>query len=558
VVEIPADLKENLVVTQTLTISPKPIEVGADLAKIYEINPIYFDVNKNDIRPDAAIELDKIIAIMNENPGLVIELGAHTDCRGNAAYNRSLSDRRAKASAAYIKARISNPNRITGKGYGESQLLNDCACEGNVVSTCSDEEHQENRRTEFKVVAFKEQVVKKTNNVKSEVTETEQAEIESIVEEVTETEQVEIEEIVEEVTETEQPAIESIVEEVTETEQPAIEEMLEESAVQEELQVIGSQKLEVGADLAKIYEIQPIYFDVNKNDIRPDAAIELDKIIAIMNDNPGLKIELGSHTDCRGNSNYNRYLSDRRAKASAAYIKERISNPKRITAKGYGELQLLNDCGCEGDSVSTCSEEEHQLNRRTEFKVVAFEEKVPKTTKNEKSVLKDLQPVKEAAPSEIKESEPVLISDKTTRKKQSGTQVNYPAGFEEGADLMKLLEINSIYFDLDRTKIRPDAALELDKIVAVMKEYPRLKVQLVSHTDCRMTEAYNLNLSKNRAENSKLYLVRKGIRANRISTLGMGESSLAVDCPCEGEQESNCSEEQHQLNRRTECLIIKL
>jgi outer membrane protein OmpA-like peptidoglycan-associated protein len=73
-----------------------------------------------------------------------------------------------------------------------------------------------------------------------------------------------------------------------------------------------------------------------------------------------------------------------------------------------------------------------------------------------------------------------------------------------------------------------------------------------------MTEAYNLNLSKNRAENSKLYLVRKGIRANRISTLGMGESSLAVDCPCEGEQESNCSEEQHQLNRRTECLIIKL
>ena len=334
--------------------------------------------------------------------------------------------------------------------------------------------------------------------------------------------------------------------------------MLEEAAVQEELQVIGSQKLEVGADLAKIYEIQPIYFDVNKNDIRPDAAIELDKIIAIMNDNPGLKIELGSHTDCRGNSNYNRYLSDRRAKASAAYIKERISNPTRITGKGYGELQLLNDCGCEGDSVSTCSEEEHQLNRRTEFKVVAFEEQVPKTTKNEKSVLKDLQPVKEAAPSEIKESEPVLTSDKTTRKKQSGTQVNYPAGFEEGADLMKLLEINSIYFDLDRTKIRPDAALELDKIVAVMKEYPRLKVQLVSHTDCRMTEAYNLNLSKNRAENSKLYLVRKGIRANRISTLGMGESSLAVDCPCEGEQESICSEEQHQLNRRTECLIIKL
>jgi outer membrane protein OmpA-like peptidoglycan-associated protein len=186
--------------------------------------------------------------------------------------------------------------------------------------------------------------------------------------------------------------------------------------------------------------------------------------------------------------------------------------------------------------------------------VVAFKEQVVKNVKPE---------VKEIAPTETLET--AVVSDKTIGKqlinketKSKKNRGNYPPGFEVGADLIKLLEINSIYFDVDRTKIRPDAAIELDKIAEVMNQYPRLKVQLISHTDCRMTEAYNLNLSKNRAENSKLYLVRKGIRANRISTLGMGESSLAVNCPCEGEQESDCSEEQHQLNRRTECIIVKM
>lgn len=89
---------------------------------------------------------------MNENPSMVIELGSHTDCRGTAASNFSLSDKRAKSSAEYVKKKITNPNRIYEKGYGESQPVNDCRCEGGVKSTCSEEEHQKNRRTEFKVV----------------------------------------------------------------------------------------------------------------------------------------------------------------------------------------------------------------------------------------------------------------------------------------------------------------------------------------------------------------------------------------------------------------------
>lgn len=127
-------------------------EIGIDLAKTLNLKPIYFDLDKSNIRPDAQIELDKIVKIMNDNPTIEIELGSHTDCRSSIAYNLALSDRRAKSSAEYIQSRITNPERIYGKGYGESKLVNDCECEGKVKSKCSEEEHQENRRTEFRIV----------------------------------------------------------------------------------------------------------------------------------------------------------------------------------------------------------------------------------------------------------------------------------------------------------------------------------------------------------------------------------------------------------------------
>jgi outer membrane protein OmpA-like peptidoglycan-associated protein len=125
----------------------------SDLNQMVQINEIYFEFNKYKIRTEAAVELNKIVEIMNKYPEMVIELGSHTDCRGTKTYNMKLSDKRAKASAEYIKERISNPDRIYGKGYGESKLLNDCACEGNKLSTCSEEEHDVNRRTEFKVIS---------------------------------------------------------------------------------------------------------------------------------------------------------------------------------------------------------------------------------------------------------------------------------------------------------------------------------------------------------------------------------------------------------------------
>lgn len=139
-----------------------------------------------------------------------------------------------------------------------------------------------------------------------------------------------------------------------------------EGVFQVPIELLMLEKIEVGNDLSKVIDIKPIYFDLGKSIINPDASIELDKIVEIMNANPTMVIELRSHTDSRGSSESNMKLSDRRAKASAQYIKDRIVDPTRISGKGFGENKIVNECE---DGVN-CSEEQHQMNRRTEFIII--------------------------------------------------------------------------------------------------------------------------------------------------------------------------------------------
>jgi len=122
-----------------------------------DINPIYFDLGKSFIRQDAAIELEKIVRIMNKYPNLKIDLGSHTDSRARDKYNLDLSIRRAKSSIDWIISKGIDGSRIAGKGYGETKLVNKCS---NGVR-CSEEEHQLNRRTEF--VILNPEVVKESN-----------------------------------------------------------------------------------------------------------------------------------------------------------------------------------------------------------------------------------------------------------------------------------------------------------------------------------------------------------------------------------------------------------
>ena len=126
--------------------------------------------------------------------------------------------------------------------------------------------------------------------------------------------------------------------------------------------------IEKGMDLAKVFEIKEIKFDYNKADIRPDAAVELTKIVEVMREYPKMKIDIRSHTDSRGADSYNLKLSDRRAKATLEWIVKQGIDRKRLKAKGYGETRLVNGCS----NGVPCTEEEHQENRRSEFIVVAM------------------------------------------------------------------------------------------------------------------------------------------------------------------------------------------
>ena len=119
-----------------------------------KIENIYYDYSKWFIRPDAAKELDKIVKVLKDNPKLEIELSSHTDCRAPMAFNQTLSTKRAEAAVAYLASQGIEPKRMTAVGYGESRLVNKCACEGTDIVPCTEEEHQENRRTEFKILKF--------------------------------------------------------------------------------------------------------------------------------------------------------------------------------------------------------------------------------------------------------------------------------------------------------------------------------------------------------------------------------------------------------------------
>jgi len=139
-----ADLDEPL----QLELEKKPFEKGDDLGKILNLNPIYFDFDRYNIRPDAALELAKVIAVMEEYPALKVDVRSHTDSRGDDEYNRVLSQNRNDATINYMIDQGIAKGRLTGRGYGESELINNCSN----GSDCSEEDHQLNRRSEFIIV----------------------------------------------------------------------------------------------------------------------------------------------------------------------------------------------------------------------------------------------------------------------------------------------------------------------------------------------------------------------------------------------------------------------
>ncbi len=135
----------NKVVTDTtyrVTIRLDDLELN----KTFTLDNIYYDLNKYNIRPDAALELDKLVQILKDNPSVNIELASHTDARDTDSYNQTLSQRRAESAVQYLQSKGIDADRLTAKGYGERQLI--------VQNAKTEEEHQRNRRTEFTVLSY--------------------------------------------------------------------------------------------------------------------------------------------------------------------------------------------------------------------------------------------------------------------------------------------------------------------------------------------------------------------------------------------------------------------
>lgn len=142
-------VEPNVELALDLELDLEPVEVGTNLFVALDLNPIYFTYDKSFIREDAEYELQKVIRYMRENPQVKIDVKSHTDSRGRDAYNYRLSNRRNRATIDYIvdEGGISR-SRITGQGYGESEILNGCT---NDIK-CSEDEHQLNRRSEFIII----------------------------------------------------------------------------------------------------------------------------------------------------------------------------------------------------------------------------------------------------------------------------------------------------------------------------------------------------------------------------------------------------------------------
>ncbi|WP_299397527.1 OmpA family protein [uncultured Gelidibacter sp.] len=122
---------------------------------------------------------------------------------------------------------------------------------------------------------------------------------------------------------------------------------------------------------------------------------------------------------------------------------------------------------------------------------------------------------------------------------------------EEGVDLAKVLNIPIIYFDFDKSNIRDDAKVELEKVLAALNQYPQLKLEIRAHTDSRGNDDYNQKLSQRRATSTLKYLVDNGVDESRLNAIGMGESNPVNGCT----NGVKCSKDEHQKNRRSEFII---
>ena len=561
-------------------------ELRVDNDKIMvNINTIYFDFDKWNIRPDAARELDKVIAVMKEHPSMVIQSGSHTDSRGSDRYNQKLSQRRAQATVDYIVSGGIDRKRITAKGYGESQLVNGCT---NGVK-CSKEEQQLNRRTEFVIVNDNERIASTD------------ATIENVI------------------------VGEGNLAKDRDINTQVKREKIEHGSELHYQIVVGSFKKLKNAERrvkqlkGNGYGSAGIIRDKKSSLIKVSAAgynnkqeafrnleiirRELDKDAWLLKlDQPLANTEAGPATD-KVEGEAEKTPDEKPIQANSA--KEELNEVKVDTAEPEIKAEANQDDRFSGsvarktadhyieippvyfkyDSWSLSDDEFVQLDKIIQIlkdnPTLVIEAGVHTDTKNlesynlllsqkraktivdyivskginadriygkgygEEGIVNICKNLVKCAPEEHQENRRTefMIIEGNGYPETELTEKN-------GATF---INTNPIYFDKDSDKIRKDAAYELDRVAAILRKNPEMNIEVESHTDSQNVKSYNLKLSQEMAESVKEYLISKGVGSQRIRTVGYGESGLLNKCT----SFVKCTPGEHQKNRRTEIKVIK-
>ena len=263
------------------------------------VDNIYFDLDKDGIRSDARPTLERLAGIMQKNDDVEVIIGSHTDSRASNAYNVRLSKNRANAAKQFLVKAGIDPARIRAEYFGETHLMN--ACVDGVL--CPEHLQQQNRRAEFQIIKNGVNITLDCGFYKPPVTE---------------------------------PVLVNAA----------------SKTLADLCSVINS---EIGQGV--------IYYDFDKAEINAEAAVVMDKVVDLLNQNPKLKLMLISHTDSRAKKSYNWELSKNRALSAKDYLVQKGIKASRVYYQYFSETQLTNSC----DDHQDCADEMHLKNRRTEI-----------------------------------------------------------------------------------------------------------------------------------------------------------------------------------------------
>jgi outer membrane protein OmpA-like peptidoglycan-associated protein len=408
---------------------------------------ILYDFNHSGPRPESYALLDSINTFLKKHPGLVLEIGTHTDQRGADAFNLKLSASRARAVYDWLVGGGGSPDQLVDSGYGETQpVYTQAMIDKDTSKQGKEKMYQANRRTILKILRVPDCFFALNGNVFT----------------------------------------------------PSC-----------------------------IFRTHRITWTLGKVELSPDCYPLLDSVAVLLFRQPQLVVEIGCHTDSRGAASSNQALSMNRARTIFDYL-VRVKNVPghSLQYNGYGESELLLADKQLARRKQADVEAGHQLNRRTEFKILRVRQHAvlpptPYTT--------------------------FTLNDSI---------------FAEGSRLVTY----RILFDLNKSTLRPESMLYLDTVAAFLLKYPYLVVEIANHTDARTSPAYSSKLSQRRAEAIANYLVTKGVPAGSVIPKGyegtkprrLPDGTVLTEKYILSKPSKEEQEELHRQNRRTEIKIVEV